>query len=93
MLSLFKWFDLPITLFFVAVLTAIGIIGSWAYVIFLIVLMVIGTGAFVVAVLVGDYLDEKQELNKYPYFKFFIVRLVWVGLAALIFISILKLIP
>ena len=92
-LILFKWFDIPVTLFFVAALTIIGIFGSWAYVIFLIVLAIIGIAAFVVAMLVKDYLDEKQTKKKSPYFKFFIVRLTWVGLFALVFSLVIKLIP
>jgi hypothetical protein len=92
-LILFKWFDIPITLFFVGILTVIGIFGSWVFVIVLIVLMVIGMVSSFVAILVGDYLDEQQTLKKNPYFKFFIVRSVWVGLFALVSISILKLIP
>ena len=71
-LSLLKWFDIPITLFFVAVLTIIGIFGSWAYVIFLIVLAIIGIAAFTVAMLVNDYLYERQTKIRSPYFKFFL---------------------
>ena len=92
-LILFKWFDIPITLFFVGILTVIGIFGSWVYAIGLIVLAIIGIASGVVAMLLGDYLDERQELKKNPYFKFFIVRLVWVVLCALMLVSILKLMP
>ncbi|MBC8304326.1 MAG: hypothetical protein H8E55_52270 [Pelagibacterales bacterium] len=92
-LTLFKWFDIPLTLFFVGILTVIGIFGSWVYAIGLIVLAIIGITSGVVAMLLGDYLDEQQDLKKNPYFKFFIVRLVWVVLFALMFISVLKLIP
>ena len=67
----------------------------------LIVLAIIGIVAFVVAMLVNDYLDEKQTKIRSPYFKFFfkifpkfyIVRLIWLGLFVLILISVLKLIP
>ena len=101
MLILFKRFDIPIILFFVAVLTVIGIFGSWAYVIFLIVLAIIGIAAFVVAMLVNDYLYEKQTKIRNPYFKsflkfipiYYIVRVFWLGLFVLILISILKLLP
>ena len=92
-LTLYKWFDIPLTLFFVSAFALIGIFGSWVYVIGIIVLTIIGSASGVVAMLLGDYLDERQELKKNPYFKFFIVRLVWVGLFALVSISILKLIP
>ena len=66
-LILFKWFDIPITLFFVGILTVIGIFGSWVFVIVLIVLMAIGMVSSFVAILVGDYLDEQQTLKKNPY--------------------------
>ena len=92
-LTLLKWFDIPITIFFVSVFVLIGFFGSWVYVIVLIVLMVIGLASGLVATLVGDYLDEQQTLKKNPYFKFFIVRLVWVVLCALMLVSILKLMP
>ena len=92
-LTLLKWFDIPLTLFFVAVLAVIGFFGSWVYVFWLIILAIIGIVSGGVAMILGDYLDERQELKKYPYFKFFIVRLVWVGLFALVFISVLKLLP
>ena len=100
-LILFKWLDIPITLFFVAALTIIGIFGSWAYVISLIVLAIIGIAAFTVAMLVNDYLYEKQTKIRNPYFKsflkfipiYYIVRVFWLGLFVLILISILKLIP
>ena len=92
-LTLYKWFDIPLTLFFVSAFALIGIFGSWVFVIVLIVLMAIGMVSSFVAILVGDYLDEQQTLKKNPYFKFFIVRSVWVGLFALVSISILKLIP
>ena len=92
-LILFKRFDMPIILFFVAVLTVIGIYKGWIYIIGLITLAIIGVAIFVVAMLVKDYLDEKQTKIKSPYFKFFIVRLVWVVLCALMLVSILKLMP
>jgi len=92
-LTLYKWFDIPLTLFFVSAFALIGIFGSWVYVFWLIILAIIGIASGVVAMLLGDYLDEQQELKKNPYFKFFIVRSVWVGLFALVSISILKLIP
>ena len=100
-LILFKWFDIPVTLFFVATLTIIGIFGSWAYVISLIVLAIIGIAAFTVAMLVNDYLYEKQTKIRNPYFKsflkfipiYYIVRVFWLGLFVLILISILKLLP
>ena len=59
----------------------------------MIVLAVIGIVTFVVAMLVRDYLDEKQTLKRSPYIKFFIVRLIWVSLFALVFILVIKLIP
>ena len=92
-LILFKRFDIPIILFFVAVLTVIGIYKGWIYIIGLITLAIIGVAIFVVAMLVKDYLDEKQTKIKSPYFKFFIVRLTWVGLFALVFSLVIKLIP
>ena len=92
-LTLFKWFDIPITIFFVSVFALIGFFGSWVYVIGIIVLTIIGSASGVVAMLLGDYLDEQQDLKKNPYFKFFIVRLVWVVLCALMLVSILKLMP
>ena len=92
-LILFKRFDIPIILFFVAVLTVIGIYKGWIYIIGLITLAIIGVAIFVVAMLVKDYLDEKQNKIKSPYFKFFIVRLTWVGLFALVFSLVIKLIP
>ena len=93
--------DVIWVLFFVAILTVIGIFGSWAYVIFLIVLAIIGIVAFVVVTLVRDYLDEKQTKIKNPYFKsflkifpvYYLVRLSWLGLFVLIGILILKLLP
>ena len=60
-LTLFKWFDIPLTLFFVGILTVIGIFGSWVYAIGLIVLAIIGITSGVVAMLLGDYLDEQQD--------------------------------
>jgi hypothetical protein len=92
-LTLCKWFDIPLTLFIVAVFSVIGFFGSWFFVIAIIVLAIIGTASGVVAMLLGDYLDEQKELNKNPYFKFFLVRLVWVALCALMLVSILKLMP
>ena len=90
-LILFKRFDIPIILFFVAVLTVIGIYKGWIYIIGLITLAIIGVAIFVVAMLVKDYLDEKQTKIKSPYFKFFIVRLTWVSLFALVFSLVIKL--
>ena len=93
--------DVIWVLFFVAILTVIGIFGSWAYVIFLIVLAIIGIVAYAVVMLVSDYLNEKQTKIRNPYFKsflkifpmYYLVRLSWLGLFVLIGILILKLIP
>ena len=85
--------DILWVLFFAVILTIIGIFKGWIYIIFLIVLAVIGIVTYVVAMLVKDYLDEKQTKIKSPYFKFFIVRLTWVGLFALVFSLVIKLIP
>ena len=51
--------DIFWVLFFVAILTVIGIFGSWAYVIFLVVLAIIGIAAYVVVMLASEYLYEK----------------------------------
>ena len=59
----------------------------------LILLVIVGLIAGTVAMFVGDYLDEQRNLKKNPYFKFFIVRLVWVVLFALVFFLIIKLLP
>jgi|TARA_Y100000031_G_C8082827_1_gene320500 hypothetical protein len=92
-LTLFKWFDIPITIFFVSAFVLIGIFGSWVFAMWLVVLAIIGIASSVVIVFLGDYLNEQQGLKKYPYFKFFIVILVWVVLFALIFILVLNLLP
>lgn len=93
--------DIFWVLFFLAILTIIGIFGSWAYVIFLFVLAIIGIAAYVVVMLVSDYLYEKQTKIKNPYFKsflkifpvYYLVRLSWLGLFVFIGILILKLLP
>ena len=93
--------DIFWVLFFLAILTIIGIFGSWAYVIFLFVLAIIGIVAFVVVTFVRDYLDEKQGKIRNPYSKsflkifpmYYIYRLAWLGLFVLIGILILKLLP
>ena len=92
-LTLFKGVDIPITIFFVSAFALIGFFGSWLFAMWLVVLVIIGIASCVVVVFLGDYLNEQQGLNKYPYFKFFIVILVWVGLFALIFVLVLNLLP
>ena len=89
--------DIFWVVFFIAILTIIGIFGSWAYVIFLFVLAIIGIAAYVVVMLVSDYLYEKQTKIKNPYFKsflkifpiYYLVRLSWLGLFVIIGILML----
>ena len=65
--------------------------SDWFFAIFfgLIILVVVVILAGVVAMFVRDYLDEKTKI-KNSYIKFFITRLTWVGLIALVFFLFIK---
>ena len=65
--------------------------SGWFFAIFfgLILLVVVVILAGFVAMFVRDYLDEKTKI-KNSYFKFFLTRLTFVGLVALIFFLFIK---
>tara|TARA_B100001123_G_C14614311_1_gene751118 strand:+ start:240 stop:554 length:315 start_codon:yes stop_codon:yes gene_type:complete len=63
--------------------TTVGIFGA------LILLVIVGIIAGVVAMFVRHYLDEKTKI-KNSYIKFFITRLTWVGIIALVFFLFIK---